>query len=187
MPISSTQKVDIWSPNASPKPWSKAMSPPSYPQSPPPGEKMHVGRYHRTEERTTNIRGKKAITNGEGGLALDVFHTMPPFDELMEGLRVSKIVNEEHQFSVDLKINFFDPESLSVEVIDNRLVISGRYEEMKSPEAVMSREFQRVYVIPEGIEHEKVTSKYVNGVLTVVVPKQLPERKNVIIPIVARP
>jgi len=85
----------------------------------------------------------------------------------------------EHAFPVDVytdKENVFvraelpgvEREALNVEITDDQLTISVA---RKLGENETSENFSRTITVPEPVQGEKVTAAYVDGVLTVTLPK----------------
>ncbi|KAI5992466.1 small heat shock protein [Pisolithus albus] len=75
-------------------------------------------------------------------------------------------------------------EDVSIEVHQNRLVVSGEFNTTESREesgyAVRERrqgKFSRTLQLPSGVKHEDVRAKMENGLLTVTFPKDSPEQK----------
>lgn len=59
-------------------------------------------------------------------------------------------------------------ESLSIQLEKSELVITGPRPDSRGDDAF---DFRRTFVVPQGIEAEKVTATLQNGVLRVVLPK----------------
>jgi HSP20 family protein len=60
-------------------------------------------------------------------------------------------------------------EAISVEVVDDNLSIEASRKEKSDEDTV---KFSRVVGIPEGVQADKVTAAFENGVLTVTLPKK---------------
>ncbi|KAI6014068.1 small heat shock protein [Pisolithus microcarpus] len=74
-------------------------------------------------------------------------------------------------------------EDVSIEVHQNRLIVSGEFNKAESREesgyAVRERrqgKFSRTLQLPSGVKHEDVKAKMENGLLTVTFPKDSPEQ-----------
>ncbi|KAJ8705366.1 hypothetical protein PYW07_011193 [Mythimna separata] len=90
----------------------------------------------------------------------------------------STIKSDKDKFQVNLDVQHFDPEEISVKTSDGYVVIEGKHEERKDEHGFVSRQFKRRYALPEGCNPETVESRLSSdGVLTVVAPK-VSENKN---------
>jgi HSP20 family protein len=116
------------------------------------------------------------------------------FTELdgMQGI-VGKILGEERQthfipnmnvletdehFKVSFDLPGIAAEDVSIEVHEGRLTLSGQREIVADEEGTkyhrMERrcgEFQRVLNLPEDVNEESILAEYVDGVLTLLIPK----------------
>lgn len=91
----------------------------------------------------------------------------------MESSGSSEVKNEKDKFQVMLNVSHFNPKEVEVKVVDNFVVIHGKHEEKTDEHGFIQREFTRRYMLPEGIEAEKVKSSWsANGVLTIEAPKK---------------
>ncbi|XP_054707534.1 protein lethal(2)essential for life-like [Uloborus diversus] len=85
----------------------------------------------------------------------------------------SQVSNEADNFKVMLNVSHFNPKEIEVKTVDNFVVIHGKHEEKSDEHGFVSREFTRRYMLPEGVEPEKVKSFLSqDGVLTVEAPKK---------------
>lgn len=90
----------------------------------------------------------------------------------------SSIKSDKDKFQVNLDVQHFDPEEISVKTSDGYVVIEGKHEERKDEHGYISRQFKRRYALPEDCNPETVESRLSSdGVLTVVAPK-VSESKN---------
>lgn len=91
----------------------------------------------------------------------------------------STIKSDKEKFQVNLDVQHFAPEEISVKTADGYVVIEGKHEEKKDEHGYISRQFTRRYALPEGCNPESVESRLSSdGVLTVVAPKVAPALKN---------
>ncbi|KAJ0171117.1 hypothetical protein K1T71_013316 [Dendrolimus kikuchii] len=87
----------------------------------------------------------------------------------------SSIKSDKDKFQVNLDVQHFSPEEISVKTADGYIVVEGKHEEKKDQHGYISRQFTRRYALPEGCTPETVESKLSSdGVLTVVAPKKVP-------------
>lgn len=88
---------------------------------------------------------------------------------------------------VKLSIHQFEPEELSVKVIDRYVHIEGRHEEKNDKIGFFTRQFTRRYFLPDGVQPESIrcTFNVDTSLLTVNAPVVLKKPvKEYIIPIV---
>lgn len=91
----------------------------------------------------------------------------------------STIKSDKDKFQVNLDVQHFSPEEISVKTTDNYVVVEGKHEEKKDEHGYVSRQFKRRYALPEGCNPELVESKLSSdGVLTITAPKHASENEN---------
>lgn len=74
-------------------------------------------------------------------------------------------------FQVSVNVQQFKPSELTVKVVDNHVVVDGRHDERFDEHGLISRQFQRKYLIPKGIDSKYVTSSLSSdGILTIRAP-----------------
>ncbi|XP_075987286.1 protein lethal(2)essential for life-like [Anticarsia gemmatalis] len=92
----------------------------------------------------------------------------------------STIKCDKDKFQVNLDVQHFEPEEISVKTADGYVVVEGQHEEKKDEHGYVMRHFKRRYALPEGCNPESVESRLSSdGVLTVTAPmasKQSDER-----------
>jgi HSP20 family molecular chaperone IbpA len=91
---------------------------------------------------------------------------------------------------ITLAVAGFTPAELSVQIEDNQLVVRGRQKEDEAPRAflhrgIAARQFQRAFVLAEGIE--VVKSWLDNGLLHIDLSRPIVEPKITTIPIHSSP
>lgn len=89
---------------------------------------------------------------------------------------ISEVSNQANQFAVSLDVSQFAPNEITVKAVENNcVVIEGKHEERPDEHGYISRHFQRRYMLPKGIEADKIVSSLSpDGILTVSVPKVAP-------------
>ena len=92
------------------------------------------------------------------------------------------ISENEKEYLISAELPGVEKKNLHVDVKDNLLTLSGeRKEEHKKKENGHRRlerfygSFQRSFVLPDGVDTEKINAKYENGLLNVTIPKAEPE------------
>ncbi|KAJ0182233.1 hypothetical protein K1T71_001602 [Dendrolimus kikuchii] len=89
----------------------------------------------------------------------------------------STIKEEKDKFQINLDVQHFAPEEISVKTVDGFLVIEAKHEERQDEHGFISRSFSRRYALPEGIEADMVTSKLSSdGVLSITAPLKVPPK-----------
>lgn len=89
----------------------------------------------------------------------------------------STIKAEKDKFQVNLDVQHFAPEEISVKTVDGFLVIEAKHEEKQDEHGFISRSFTRRYRLPEGIQEDSVTSKLSSdGVLSITAPLKAPPK-----------
>ncbi|XP_045507514.1 protein lethal(2)essential for life-like [Colias croceus] len=88
----------------------------------------------------------------------------------------STIKADSDKFQINLDVQHFAPEEISVKTADGYIIIEGKHEEKKDEHGFISRQFVRRYALPEGTQPETVESRLSSdGVLTITAPRNVPE------------
>lgn len=78
-------------------------------------------------------------------------------------------------FQVNLDVQHFTPDEISVKTIDNTIVIVAKHEERQDEHGYIARQFQRRYRLPKGFNVKDVASSIsADGILTVKAPPATP-------------
>nr|ASQ43193.1 HSP19.2 [Choristoneura fumiferana] len=89
----------------------------------------------------------------------------------------STIKEDKDKFQVNLDVQHFAPEEISVKTVDGYLVVDAKHEEREDEHGFISRSFSRRYLLPEGIEADAVISRLSSdGVLTITAPLKAPPK-----------
>jgi HSP20 family protein len=106
--------------------------------------------------------------NGDDNRDLSTFVSGPPVD----------IDDNGNEVTVVAEIPGFDEKDVKIEVEGNRLILRGRKQLEKEDRgnnyyrlARGVTEFTRVLPLPPGVDRDRVTAKYKNGLLRIVLPK----------------
>lgn len=85
----------------------------------------------------------------------------------------SVVTFDKDKFQVNLDVQHFAPEEITVKVTGkNTIVVEGKHEEKEDEHGYISRQFVRKYVLPEDHDIEQIQSKLSSdGVLTITAPK----------------
>ncbi|XP_053619096.1 protein lethal(2)essential for life-like [Plodia interpunctella] len=90
----------------------------------------------------------------------------------------STIKSDKDKFQVNLDVQHFSPEEISVKTADGYVVIEAKHEEKQDEHGFVSRQFVRKYTLPEGAESENVVSELSSdGILTVTAPRKVVDDK----------
>lgn len=87
---------------------------------------------------------------------------------------LSCIHSDKDGFKVNLDVQQFKPEEVSVKVVNGYIVVDGKHEERSDEHGFISRQFTRRYKIPETVDPNTVTSSLSSdGVLSIGAPKKV--------------
>ncbi|XP_075987033.1 protein lethal(2)essential for life-like [Anticarsia gemmatalis] len=96
----------------------------------------------------------------------------------------STIVCSKDKFQVNLDVQHFSPDEISVKTADGDVIVEGKHEEKKDEHGFVTRSFTRRYELPENCDPANVESKLSSdGVLTITAPKTLLSKNERIVPI----
>nr|ACI15853.1 small heat shock protein [Trialeurodes vaporariorum]QPG43058.1 small heat shock protein [Trialeurodes vaporariorum] len=90
---------------------------------------------------------------------------------------VSNIHHDKAAFKVNLDVQQFQPEEVSVKVVEGYLVVEAKHEERQDKHGYISRSFTRRYKLPQDVNQDAIVSSLSSdGVLTIsaTVKNQLP-------------
>lgn len=84
----------------------------------------------------------------------------------------STVTLDKDKFQVNLDVQQFAPEEISVKANDDVITVEGKHEEKQDEHGFVSRHFVRKYRVPKGVEVNKVESQLSSdGVLTITAPR----------------
>ncbi|XP_041984167.1 protein lethal(2)essential for life-like [Aricia agestis] len=84
----------------------------------------------------------------------------------------STIKADKDKFQVNLDVQHFAPEEITVKTADGYVIIEGKHEEKQDEHGYISRQFTRRYALPEGCNPDTVESKLSSdGVLSIIAPR----------------
>lgn len=79
--------------------------------------------------------------------------------------------NDKYQIMVD--VSHFNPEEISVKMVDNAVIVTGKHEDKADNYGYVSRQFSRKYLLPADVEPESVTSTLsADGILSIQAPRK---------------
>ena len=88
------------------------------------------------------------------------------------------IQETDKEIILDFELPGIDKKDIKVEVKDNRLSISGERKQENKDENAESRrierhygKYERTFSLPENVKTDKLSAKYIDGILTINLPK----------------
>ena len=124
------------------------------------------------------------LKDGFCGIA-DMFDDMfkPVFFERKQDLMKTDIKETEKQIELDIDMPGYAKDQINVTLEKGYLQVSAKKEEYKSTDEQnkgyvrRERSFacQRTYFVGDKVKEEEIKAKYDNGVLSLVIPKELPK------------
>ncbi|XP_050095207.1 protein lethal(2)essential for life-like [Anopheles aquasalis] len=82
------------------------------------------------------------------------------------------------KFQINLDVQQFAPEEISVKYVDKSLVVEGKHEEKQDEHGYISRHFVRRYTLPAGHNENQIESSLSSdGILTITCPRLAIEKK----------
>ncbi|ETN66641.1 lethal(2)essential for life protein, l2efl [Anopheles darlingi] len=82
------------------------------------------------------------------------------------------------KFQINLDVQQFAPEEISVKYVDKSLVVEGKHEEKQDEHGYISRHFVRRYTLPAGHNENQIESSLSSdGILTITCPRLAIEQK----------
>lgn len=107
----------------------------------------------------------------------DYFRPWRHLSQLQKDLG-STIKTDKDKFQINLDVQHFSPEEISVKTSDGYVVIEAKHEEKEDEHGYVSRQFVRRYALPAGTESEDVVSQLSSdGILTVSAPRKVEAAK----------
>lgn len=99
------------------------------------------------------------------------------------GLKPGSILSEnEHRYKLEIGIPFLDKEDIHLELMGNKLTISGTKSTESVPIDISAREYVGVFYLPEDVKKDKISTHFEEGLLTIILPKM--EKKHAVYSIV---
>ncbi|CAG4958346.1 unnamed protein product [Parnassius apollo] len=91
----------------------------------------------------------------------------------------STIKTDKNKFQINLDVQHFAPEEITVKTSDGYVVVEGKHEEKQDEHGWVSRQFTRRYALPESCSVDAVQSRLSSdGVLTIIAPLERPQASN---------
>lgn len=92
--------------------------------------------------------------------------------KLAEGGNGTFSKNDKNEFEVNLDVGYFEPNELTVKIVNDCVVVEGKHEEREDDHGFIARHFARRYELPKSCNVDDIISTLSSdGVLTVRVPK----------------
>ncbi|XP_037547664.1 heat shock protein beta-1 [Nematolebias whitei] len=83
---------------------------------------------------------------------------------------VSEVQTGQNSWKVNLDVNQFSPEEITITTKEGYLQISGTHKERQDEHGLVSRCFTRKYKLPQGVDLQHISSSLSGGVLSVEAP-----------------
>jgi HSP20 family protein len=112
----------------------------------------------------------------------DLFNQMwNDFDVEMKHKPAANIVENDKEFRLEVVLPGWTRDEVKVEIDNDLLKISGERKEEKendSKDEFLRKEFkkesfERSFTLPKEIDHQKIDAKHQDGILSVIIPKDL--------------
>nr|QGZ00461.1 heat shock protein 21.6 [Glyphodes pyloalis] len=88
----------------------------------------------------------------------------------------SSIKADKDKLQINLDVQHFAPEEISVKTADGYIVVEGKHSEKRDEHGYIARSFTRRYALPAGAAPERVESRLSSdGVLTITAPRDAPD------------
>ncbi|XP_052859773.1 protein lethal(2)essential for life-like [Anopheles cruzii] len=82
------------------------------------------------------------------------------------------------KFQINLDVQHFAPEEISVKYVDKSVIVEGKHEEKQDDHGYISRHFVRRYMLPAGHNESDIASSLSSdGILTISCPRKAIEQK----------
>ncbi|XP_058064872.1 protein lethal(2)essential for life-like [Anopheles bellator] len=83
------------------------------------------------------------------------------------------------KFQINLDVQHFAPEEISVKYVDKSIIVEGKHEEKQDDHGYISRHFVRRYMLPAGHSESDIASSLSSdGILTISCPRKAIEQKS---------
>lgn len=87
---------------------------------------------------------------------------------------LSNIKNDHSNFVVNLDVQQFKPEEVTVKVADGYVVVDGKHGERSDEHGYISRQFTRRYKVPDNVDLNAIRSSLsFDGILSIAAPKKV--------------
>nr|AYP00111.1 small heat shock protein 21.2 [Laodelphax striatellus] len=105
------------------------------------------------------------------------YQQRPRFER--ENNRIPNLEEDNNNFKVNLDVQQFKPEEISVKLSGDNIVIEGKHEERTDQQGFISRHFCHRYKLPDNVDVDKLqTELSSDGILSLVAPKIINEINN---------
>lgn len=92
---------------------------------------------------------------------------------------ISKIVNDKEALKINLDVNQFTPEELTVKIVDDFVVVEGKHEEREDEHGSIWRHFVRRFQLPGKVDKSAlVCNLSSDGILQIYAPKEPPSEED---------
>jgi HSP20 family molecular chaperone IbpA len=96
----------------------------------------------------------------------------------------NQVQNGAKKYTIKLDVQHFEPNEISVKIVDNDIVVSGEHPERTDRLGRISRKFQRKYELPADVEPDSIVSTLTpSGVLIIEGLKKSGPNNEIVIPV----
>lgn len=89
------------------------------------------------------------------------------------GLKPGSILSEnEHRYKLEIGIPFLGKEDIRLELMGNKLTISGTKSNEGVPIDISAKEYVGVFYLPEDVKRNEISAHFEDGLLTITLPKR---------------
>lgn len=135
------------------------------------------------EELISRILDRHPINFDNG--VLDFYHR--PRLNLVNHILSSTSIDD-NVFKITINVQQYKPEEITVKVVDRSVVVKGKHEDKQDENNVISRQFVRQYLLPNGADVDQITSTLSSdGCLTIIVPLKPVDEKEIKIEQIGQP
>uniref|UniRef100_A0A0K0DXW1 SHSP domain-containing protein n=1 Tax=Strongyloides stercoralis TaxID=6248 RepID=A0A0K0DXW1_STRER len=83
------------------------------------------------------------------------------------GSCVDQITNDDQKFVIKVNISSFTPDEITVNIINDTIVIEGFHKEKEDEYGTIQRHFIRKYSLPNNIDKKTFVTSFQNGILNI--------------------
>ena len=101
----------------------------------------------------------------------------PFFHQEMESTGISSVKNDANSFQIFLDVSQFKAEEVNVKTTNSEVIVHAKHDEREDEHGFVSREFKRRYLLPLGVDPDKVAC-FIDGkgILAIKAPKDGAEK-----------
>ena len=90
------------------------------------------------------------------------------------------IYENDNQFGIDIELSGYDKESINLSIEENSLIINAERKKRErgkyTVKQILTSKFKKSYVLPKNVNIDNISAEYVDGILSITIPKQEKEK-----------